>query len=39
MHQSSEDSIVGFRIASVPEPTSMLLTILASSVMLIRRKR
>ncbi|MFN6045479.1 MAG: PEP-CTERM sorting domain-containing protein [Verrucomicrobiota bacterium] len=26
-------------MASVPEPTSMLLTILASSVMLIRRKR
>jgi formylglycine-generating enzyme required for sulfatase activity len=30
---------VGFRVASVPEPTSLLLTMLASGVMLIRRKR
>jgi sulfatase modifying factor 1 len=34
-----EGSIVGFRVASVPEPTSLLLTMLASGVMLIRRKR
>jgi sulfatase modifying factor 1 len=30
---------IGFRVASVPEPTSMVLTILASGMMLIRRKR
>ena len=30
---------IGFRVASVPEPTSMVLTMLASGVMLIRRKR
>lgn len=30
---------VGFRVASVPEPTSLVLTMLASGVMLIRRKR
>jgi formylglycine-generating enzyme required for sulfatase activity len=29
----------GFRVASVPEPTSMVLTMLASGMMLIRRKR
>jgi formylglycine-generating enzyme len=29
----------GFRVASVPEPTSIVLTLLASGVMLIRRKR
>jgi formylglycine-generating enzyme required for sulfatase activity len=29
----------GFRVASVPEPTSLLLTMLASGMMLIRRKR
>jgi formylglycine-generating enzyme required for sulfatase activity len=32
-------SFVGFRVASVPEPTSLLLTMLAGGVMLIRRKR
>jgi formylglycine-generating enzyme required for sulfatase activity len=32
-------SIAGFRLASVPEPTSMVLTMLASGTMLIRRKR
>lgn len=31
--------VVGFRVASVPEPTSIVLTMLASGVMLIRRKR
>jgi formylglycine-generating enzyme required for sulfatase activity len=36
---SFENSTVGFRVASVPEPTSMVLTMLASGVMLIRRKR
>ncbi len=30
---------VGFRVASVPEPTSLLLTMLAGGVMLARRKR
>jgi formylglycine-generating enzyme required for sulfatase activity len=30
---------VGFRVASVPEPTSMVLMMVASGVMLIRRKR
>ena len=30
---------VGFRVATVPEPTSLVLTMLASGVMLIRRKR
>jgi formylglycine-generating enzyme required for sulfatase activity len=39
---SFEDSNVGFRVASVasvPEPTSVLLTTLAGGMMLIRRKR
>jgi formylglycine-generating enzyme required for sulfatase activity len=31
--------VVGFRVASVPEPTSLLLTMLAGGVMLARRKR
>jgi formylglycine-generating enzyme required for sulfatase activity len=30
---------IGFRLASVPEPTSMLLSMLAGGMMLIRRKR
>ncbi|MGA0846158.1 MAG: PEP-CTERM sorting domain-containing protein [Luteolibacter sp.] len=29
----------GFRLASVPEPSAMVLTMLASGVMLMRRKR
>jgi sulfatase modifying factor 1 len=36
---TNEDSGLGFRVASVPEPTSLLLTMLAGGVMLIRRKR
>jgi formylglycine-generating enzyme required for sulfatase activity len=36
---TSEDSLFGFRVASVPEPTSLLLTMLAGGVMLARRKR
>ena len=36
---ASESSSVGFRVASVPEPTSLLLTMLAGGVMLARRKR
>jgi sulfatase modifying factor 1 len=36
---TGELSTVGFRVASVPEPTSLVLTMLAGSVMLIRRKR
>jgi sulfatase modifying factor 1 len=34
-----EVSTIGFRVASVPEPTSLLLTMLAGGVMLARRKR
>jgi formylglycine-generating enzyme required for sulfatase activity len=34
-----EGGNIGIRVASVPEPTSLLLTMLASGVMLIRRKR
>ena len=34
-----EGGDVGFRVASVPEPTSLLLTMLAGGVMLARRKR
>ena len=36
---SSVYGFVGFRVASVPEPTSLLLTMLAGGVMLARRKR
>jgi formylglycine-generating enzyme len=36
---TDESSLYGFRVASVPEPTSLLLTMLAGGVMLIRRKR
>jgi formylglycine-generating enzyme required for sulfatase activity len=36
---TGESEYVGFRVASVPEPTSIFLTMLASGVMLIRRKR
>ncbi len=32
-------SFVGFRVASVPEPTALVLTMLAGSVMVSRRKR
>ena len=34
-----ENNTIGFRLASVPEPSSLVLTMLASGVMLIRRKR
>jgi sulfatase modifying factor 1 len=34
-----ESATVGFRVASVPEPTSLVLTMLASGLMLVRRKR
>ena len=34
-----ENTFFGFRVASVPEPTSLLLTMLAGGVMLARRKR
>jgi formylglycine-generating enzyme required for sulfatase activity len=30
---------IGFRVASVPEPTSILLSMFAGGMMLIRRKR
>ena len=36
---SNGNSSIGFRVASVPEPTSLLLTMLAGGVMLARRKR
>ena len=36
---TDETSVIGFRVASVPEPTSLLLTMLAGGVMLARRKR
>ena len=36
---ASEYDFVGFRVASVPEPSSLLLTMLAGGVMLARRKR
>jgi formylglycine-generating enzyme required for sulfatase activity len=36
---ANENSSRGFRVASVPEPTSMVLTMLAGGVMLARRKR
>ncbi len=34
-----EDANIGFRLAAVPEPTSILLSMLAGGMMLIRRKR
>jgi len=34
-----ESADVGFRLASIPEPTSLVITMLAGGVMLIRRKR
>jgi formylglycine-generating enzyme required for sulfatase activity len=36
---SDEDRHIGFRLTSVPEPTSMLLSMFAGGMMLIRRKR
>ena len=36
---SGEGSNLGFRVASVPEPSCLVLTMLASGVMLLRRKR
>jgi formylglycine-generating enzyme required for sulfatase activity len=36
---TNELNNIGFRVASVPEPTSLLLTMLAGGVMLARRKR
>ena len=36
---AGEYGFVGFRVASVPEPTSLVLTMLASGVMFARRKR
>ena len=36
---AQEFNYIGFRLAAVPEPSSMLLTMLAGGVMLIRRKR
>ena len=36
---TNEDHSIGFRVASVPEPTSVLLTMFAGGLMLIRRKR
>lgn len=39
LYPSDEYASVGFRLASVPEPSTMVLTVLASGMMLIRRKR
>ena len=36
---SSEYGLVGFRVASVPEPTSVVLAMVASGMLLVRRKR
>ena len=36
---SLEDASIGFRFASVPEPSSLVLSVLASGVVLLRRKR
>lgn len=36
---SYEDFTVGFRVATVPEPTSLVLTLVAGSMMLVRRRR
>jgi formylglycine-generating enzyme len=36
---AGESFLVGFRVASVPEPTSLFLTMLAGGMMLARRKR
>lgn len=36
---TNENESTGFRVASVPEPSAMVLTVLASGMMLIRRKR
>lgn len=36
---TAENSIVGFRVASVPEPSAVLLTFLAASLSLARRRR
>ena len=36
---SIEDGNIGFRVASVPEPSCMVLTILASGMLVTRRKR
>ena len=38
-NSSSYDYYTGFRLASVPEPTSVVLSMLAGGMMLIRRKR
>jgi formylglycine-generating enzyme required for sulfatase activity len=36
---SNEGDSIGFRVASVPEPTSVVLAMFASGMLLIRRKR
>ena len=36
---TSKDNLVGFRVASVPEPSAYLLTVLSVSVLLTRRRR
>jgi formylglycine-generating enzyme required for sulfatase activity len=38
-YSGREYDFVGFRVAAVPEPSAMVLTMLASGMMLIRRKR
>ena len=39
VYPSLELPQIGFRVASVPEPTSVVLSIFASGMLLIRRKR
>jgi hypothetical protein len=36
---TNENYNIGFRVASVPEPTSIVLSMFAGGMMLIRRKR
>ena len=39
IYPSNENHVIGFRVASIPEPTSINLTMFASGMMLTRRKR
>jgi formylglycine-generating enzyme required for sulfatase activity len=36
---TNQDAYLGFRVATIPEPTSLALTLLASGTLLLRRKR
>jgi formylglycine-generating enzyme required for sulfatase activity len=39
LNPSDEEGLLGFRVASVPEPSGFVLTMLASGLMVVRRKR